>query len=1371
MSIARHHADWLSLTEVSGPFVSIPVLMRTFPQGLDPRDPAQAKQLRLSYETWQSNPTAPGAHRAWIRQVLTDILAYPGELLAEGQALPAGLEAVMAEYSETLRPDFALVGPAGSETAGKAQMLISVYSHDQALGKPVAGQHWKATPATRMMELLHAVNVPLGLVSNGEHWMLVFAPRGETTGFASWYATLWLEESITLRAFHSLLHVRRFFGVAANETLLALLQESAQDQQEVTTQLGDQVRDAVQVLILALDSLDHESGRTLLKGVTETKLYEAALTVMMRLVFLFSAEERGLLHLGKQSFDNNYAVSTLREQLQDTADRFGEEVLERRSDAWARLLATFRAVYGGVQHQDLLMPAYGGSLFDPDRFPFLEGRGSGTHWQADAAEPLAIDNRVVLHLLKSLQMLQIKMPGGGPAEARRLSFRALDIEQIGHVYEGLLDHTAARTHDVVLGLAGTKKKTTPNIALSELERLVEQGEAKLVEQVQELTGRSASALRKAISPQNSLDNHKVGLACGHDQVLTSRIAPFAGLLREDSFERPMIVMPGGIYVTEGSTRRSTGTHYTPRSLTEPIVQYTLEPLVYHGPAEGRPKEQWQLKSPKDILELKVCDMAMGSGAFLVQACRYLSERLVEAWENAEKAHPGEILVTPEGGFSAGELQERLIPQEAAERLAISRRLIADRCLFGVDINPMAVEMAKLSIWLITVDKSRPFTFLNHALKCGDSLLGIASTQELEWFYIDPKTRQQRLSQHDGMWQELVQLRAQLEALPSETPRDIEHKAALLEEVEARVWQVRILADVLTGARLYHRKPKIRDNYLNAAAGLDVGTLEMDARKFLIGRKPLHWALEFPEVFAGGGFHAFVGNPPFVGGKKITGNLGTDYREYLLEILANGCKGNADLCAYFFLRAGSLLRKNGMAGLIATNTIAQGDTREVGLDQLAAAGMSIPRAVPSTPWPGEAALEVADVWLYKGKWTGEFNLNHLSVTGITPFLTPPGRLQGKPYRLKANENKFFQGSIVLGMGFVLKPTEAEALITRNPKNKDCLFPYLNGEDLNSRPDQSPSRWVINFHDWPLNRMAVGQWTTADEKQQKGWLRSGIVPNDYPGPVASDYPDLLKIVEEKVKPERALVKRPVYRDMWWTFAEKQKALYSAISKMKRYLVHPMTSKHHNLVFYGHGQITSHMTVVLIIDSWSEYTILQSELHWKWSLEYGNKLETRPQYTPTDCFETFPFPKSHAPLESIGERYYQHRQSLMQIRQEGLTRTYNRFHVPKETTPDIAELRCLHVEMDNAVAAAYGWADLDLGHDFHETKQGIRYTISEAARREVLDRLLELNHQRYAEEVAAGLHDKKAKAGKTPARKSPNTAKTETVQHDMFAGETAE
>ena len=202
-------------------------------------------------------------------------------------------------------------------------------------------------------------------------------------------------------------------------------------------------------------------------------------------------------------------------------------------------------------------------------------------------------------------------------------------------------------------------------------------------------------------------------------------------------------------------------------------------------------------------------------------------------------------------------------------------------------------------------------------------------------------------------------------------------------------------------------------------------------------------------------------------------------------------------------------------------------------------------------------------------------------------------------------------------------------------------------------------------------------------------------------------------------------------------------------------PLVSKHSIFSWEPVGFTYSHALGVIAFDQDAFLALLQSTIHEYWSREQGSTLETRMRYTPTDCFETFPFPilnSSLSLLNSIGDRYYTHRQTIMQTRNEGLTKTYNRFHNPNETAEDITTLRQLHIEMDNAVATAYGWQDLSLDHNFHPTKQGIRFTISETARREVLDRLLQLNHDRYAEEVAQGLHDKKKKGkGKREEKKS--------------------
>ncbi|HEY0365058.1 MAG TPA: hypothetical protein VGC73_01220, partial [Pyrinomonadaceae bacterium] len=599
MSVARHHAEWLALVEASGPFLSMPVLMRVFPQGLERRDTAKASRLREAYEDWlERGEKYPAVHYAWIRHVLTEFLEYQPESLAKGQAIPPGIETVIANHGETLRPDFVLKHRDAGE---KPLLLIQHYDPRQDLEKPVAGKTWKASPTTRMMELLHGADVPLGLITNGEQWTLVYAPRGETTGFASWYADLWMQEPITLRAFQSLLHLRRFLGVAEPETLAGLYEQSARDQQEVTEQLGYQVRRAVEMLVQAFATIEADlEGRALLAGVSEKDLYNSALTVMMRLVFLFCAEERKLLLLGDPLYDQHYAVSTLSEILRERADQHGEEVLERRYDAWCRLLATFRAVHSGVEHEAMRLPPYGGTLFDPDAYPFLEGRLGNTHWSTSAAKPLPLNNRVVLHLLEALQLLRVKVPGGGPAEARRLSFRALDIEQIGHVYEGLLDHTAKRASEVILGLVGSKKHE-PEIPLSKLEELAAKDRTAFIEFLREETDRSEKALGKDLQSLGLVDDHALLIACGQDPLVAERVRPFAALIREDDFGQLVIIPTGSVYVTAGSDRRSTGTHYTPRSLTEPIVQHTLEPLVYIGPAEGKSQTEWRLKSPREIL--------------------------------------------------------------------------------------------------------------------------------------------------------------------------------------------------------------------------------------------------------------------------------------------------------------------------------------------------------------------------------------------------------------------------------------------------------------------------------------------------------------------------------------------------------------------------------------------------------------------------------------------------------------------------------------------------------------------------------------------------------------------------------------------------
>jgi hypothetical protein len=1321
---AQHHAEWLSLVETSGPFISLPVLLRVFPQELEGRDPERAARLREAYADWLERGQKNAAvHQAWVLHVLTDLLGYSSDFLLEGQAIPPGLEARFPVHGETLRPDLVL---RHRDAAAKPCLLIKAYPPGQNLAKAITGSRWNAAPGTRMMELLHAVDQPLGLVTNGEQWMLVYAPRGETTGFASWYSDLWMQEPLTLRAFHSLLRQHRFIGVAEADTLAALLAESAKDQQEVTDQLGKQVRQAVEVLVQALDRVDADTQRTLLADIAEKDIYNSALTVMMRLVFLFSAEERELLPLNDAFYAENYAASTLSAQLRERADQFGEEVLERRSDAWGRLLASFRAVHGGVLHDRLQLPAYGGSLFDPDRYPFLEGRPADTLWRYTPAKPLPINNRVVLHLLEALQYLRIKVKGAG-AECRRLSFRALDIEQIGHVYEGLLDHTARRAASVVLGLDG---KNEPELPLATLEAKAAEDDEKLVEFLVEETGKSTKAVAKALAAPVP-DEFALQHACGNEIRLVDRVRPFADLLRTDSFGRMLIIHPGSLYVTRGSDRRSTGTHYTPRSLTEPIVRHTLEPLVYVGPTEGLPQDQWTLKSPKAILALKVCDLAMGSGAFLVQVCRYLAERLVEAWERAEREHPDQVLVTPDGELSAASPAERLLPPDAAERLALARRYVADRCLYGVDINSMAVEMAKLSLWLITLQRDRPFTFLDHAFKCGDSLLGISSVQQIENFSLRAGEQQVTFGTANlfRYIEAAAEKRRALEELPSNDNVQIGAKTRLHAEAEAATEKVKALADVLIALELrgldgnaYEEQRADEAEKVQLLMKRDADAepnshhqLSAYAREQLRGHRMFHWAVEFPEVFARGGFDSLVGNPPFAGKNSIIASGGDQFAEFLLRIYPE-THGYSDFATFFLRRSFDLCAASGVVGLLATNTVTQGKSRESGLGWLVRNGATILWAVSEMKWPGTASVVISIPIFIKGKWLGGRVLDGKIVQSISSSLEQMA--EGEPYRLGTNKERSTTGFLTYARGFVLPPNDYERLIATEPTARNVVFPLIVVDDLTQKFELSPSLYLINF----------GSRTLEE---------------------ARAYPHTLKLVEERVKPERDVCSRADAKKYWWRLVGRAEEFFALVrrDKLARVLANAHVSKHIVFDFVDTSLAFEKNLNLFAYSDWGSFGIVQSSIHMDWADYWASSLGAARRYTNTTCFDTFSFPPSVEKIGALGQIYHRFRRQIMQTREEGLTKIYNRFHKRSEQSDDIVHLRELHQEMDQAVAAAYGWSDLDLDHGFHATKQGERYTLSDSARRSVLDRLLALNHERHAEEVATGLHEKKSKKA-TPA-----------------------
>ncbi len=1302
------HIEWLKLIDVSGPFLSVPVLTKEWPD-LEPLDGAERDRLRRAHGDWQDS----GDRLGWIAFVLEELLGWQG-LVRRGDM--ERLAVPVAEHDTVITPSFTLNDPASGDVR-----LLGMISDDSPVTR-VRGSDWPATPADRLAQLCRARGVELGLATDGRWWALVWAPAGGVTTVAVYDSISWPDSSerIVVRAFISLLQRRRWFAVPETRQLPALFRESLKHQEDITEALGVQVRQAVELLVAAFARSD-VSAET-----SAAEVYRGAVTVMMRLVFLLFAEESGLLPADNELYASSYSAGGLYAELEArVADARGNEgELEHTFLAWHRLLALFTVVHRGVAHPELRLIAHDGSLFDPVKFPWF---------------PLTVDDRTVLHMLRAVQTVTIA------GERRTVSFRTLTVEQIGYVYEGLLSFEGFRAAEVMVGLIG-KEGREEEVPLRQIEALGHVDlPGKLADRYKGSGIGSIRALTAKLAPLDGderLQAESRLYAVAKDHALVRRLLPYYRIIRRDLRGDPVVILPGQLYVTESALRASTGTHYTPRFLAEQVAEGALEPLIYKpGPLQTADRSQWKLLEAEEILALRIADIAMGSGAFLVAACRYLAGKLLEAWSI-------EGNVDALRALSASPVESSLDLDVAADPLVVkARRAIIEHCLYGVDINEMAVEMAKLSLWLVSMDPGRPFTFLDDKLAVGDSLLGITSIEQLESMHLNPaegrKLHEDTLLDFmSGVRNVLADVSEQRRLLV-DIPDDIDgiaKKREILEEVGSKTKNLSLYADILVGAALRTNRwlgaAKLAHD---AAVSGAVTEAEEKAKEWLatdqpdgaFDRHPLHWPLMFPEVFnpARPGFDAVIGNPPFLGGSKITGSLGTAYREHLVQWIADGVRGNADLVAYFLLRAHTLLNSSGQTGLVATNTLAQGDTREVGLDQIISDGTQIRQAVKSKPWPSKSAvLQYAAVWTSRQHIdpAAERFVDGVVVHRIASTLDPVSRIIGNPERLAANAGIVFQASKLDGIGFTMDPARAREMIARDPQNTRVLFPFVNGQDLNSRPDCSGSRWVINFFDW-----------------------SEVQAKIYQEPYAQ--------VLREVKPERDRNNRKTRRERWWQYGELARGLYESIKSLDRVIVIALVSKVVMPTIVPTGQVFSHQLGVFANSEMGMLAFLSSAPHYWWAIARASTMKGDLRYTPSDVFETLPLPELTSEMRELGDRLDTFRRNMMLARQAGLTATYNLVHDPKCTDADIAELRDVHRAIDEAVVRAYGWTDLldsGLDHGFHDTRQGTRYTIGPVVRQEILDRLLELNHARYAAEEAAGLH-KKTGQKRRPRENSDDSA----------------
>lgn len=1272
----RAHQEWLGLIQ--------PVGLVVVPSALVDAGIVIEETERTRWQTYLAllSPPDDDGQRAlpsfitFAEQVLGwDLSTVTGA--QGGPALADTLTVALPELRARLEPTFAVPDPEGGD---RWQLLVQVQPAGTDLDRAASNGGWTAPPHDQFERLLRDTGVPLGLLVTDAVLRIVYAPSGESSGYLSFPVTAMSTVSgrpMFLALVELLKGWRLSRACPTAGRLNTVLRESRKYQNTVSTKLAEQVLGSLYDLVRGMQAADEASGGNVVRETLSNasqEVYGGLLTTIMRLVFVLYAEERGMLPQDA-AWIEHYGVGALYQQLVQDRAKY-PDTMDQRFGAWARLLTLARILHDGAHHGSMRIPARAGELFDPDRYPFLEGRPYATRRvMGDRLTNVPrVSDGCVLRVLEQLLVLK----------GERLSYRALDVEQIGSVYEAMMGFEVRPALGASVAVVPkAKAKGSPSHPVVDLDALLKlRGDARAKWLKDECDCEVPPANAMLLKTATSVD--------GLLEALQKRVSNYT----------PVPTPLGGLTLQPTEERRRSGSHYTPRELTEPIVATTLRPIF---------EAMGAAPTPEQILALKLCDPAMGSGAFLVGACRFLGVKLVEAWQR-------------QGSMPA-------IPPDEDPQL-YAQRLVSQQCLYGVDRNPYAVQLAKLSLWLVTLAREHPFTFLDHALRHGDSLVGLTRRQIMTFSWAPDGGEEMQLwsPRIDEWMNESDAARDTLEGMASSD--DTFEKQRLLTEADRVADGVRRIGDAVIAAYFGAEKDKQRkslrlsyeDRVVRAIEDGEMGLLdeladELRAKHIV----PFHWEVEFPEVFGrpNAGFDAIVGNPPFAGKNTlISGN--PEYYLPWLQTLHEGAHGNADLVAHFFRRAYSLLRQRGAFGLIATKTISEGNTRAAGLRWLRKNGCSLYEARRDYKWPGVAAVVVSLVHGVKGPYSGAKQIDGQRVEFISAFLFHRGS-DDDPLPLPENGDRCFVGSYILGKGFTFDDAEPDAnplelmhrLISNDEENASAIFPYIGGGELLEDPRQQHRRFVINF----------GSLSEVDARTR--------------------WPELMNIVESRVKAFRLDGNREARRRNWWQFAERAVGLYRRCAPDTPVLARSLTSVHFSTFCMLPPRMVYDQTVLVWPDGREhDLAILSSRVHESWVLFLGGSLGTTDRYNIDGCFETFPFPENwriSAVLGSVGTAYHDYRASLMIARDEGLTATYNRFHDPAEVSPDIKQLRDLHAAMDRAVLDAYGWTDLapvaEYIPEFDEddiepgsrAKRKYRLRWPDEQRDDVLARLLELNRIR--------------------------------------------
>lgn len=1183
------------------------------------------------------------------------------------------------ELDATLTPTAALRFAKVTDPTRPYQLLAEELAPNTDLDEKYQASHlWETTPSTRFERMLTETGVSLGVLSNGHQLRLFYAPRGETAGHITFDVQHMTGTAgrLIVGGLHALLSAFRLTNAPTKALLTGLCETSRKYQSTVSAALAEQVLEALYEFVRGFQSANDQTHGELLRahlaGDDDDKqhIYRGLLRTLMRSVFLLFAEDRDLLPAGDLYY-RNYSLHGLFERLRKDDGRH-RDTMDSRYGAWAQLLALFRLIHQGSAHPLLSLPARHGYLFDPDAFPFLEGR------TLSSAKPPLVSDGCVYRVLEKLLLLK----------GEKLSYRTLDVEQIGSVYETMMGFRMTVAEGASIAIKAKKKGGAPiGLDLEAVLAATGDARAKYIEDKAEvtLTPKQKPALKSA-SDINSLV-----------AAIESKVAHAA---------TPRIVPKGAMLLQPSDERRRSGSHYTPRSLTQPIVAKTLEPILARLGPDARPDQ---------ILDLKICDPAMGSGAFLVEVCRQLGKRLEDAWTRTGTA-------------------PRVTAQD--DLLTLSRRLVAQRCVYGVDRNDMAVDLAKLSLWLATLAKDHPFTFLDHALRHGDSLVGLDLAQ-LDAFHWDASRHKSFVSvKINERLHDAIKIREEIRRADDSVFRE-EQLKTLLAQSEAATAALKMAGDLVIAAFFSEEKDNARLDRLAECAVLaqaalgtaDVPAMERAKRHAAatIAKHelvPFQWAITFPEVFmrATPGFDALVGNPPFLGVTELGENAGSRYTEFL-RVTTRGAAGKTDLVAFFVRRAATLTRRGGAIGFITTKTIYQGDTRRTGLGWLLGSGqLSIYAAQRRFPWQGAAS--VICCWLVLSSHEhGEVMLDGKKVSRVSSFLLASSH-EGDPKPLIQRHATAYLGVKLGALGFVEDPHGVKgpapcafdtAMHGELPTH--CIRSYLGGSELNSMPRPGFPRRVLDLSTHPAPATTVAHSPLAAKVRTLVCKQHGLDPE---------------------------------LDCWWRFAHYAHDLQRAARSSENLLALARSSDTFGFVELEAAGLVNDKIIAFLPATQGLLCLLQSRVHEIWARTFSSTIKDDLQYTPSDCFSTFPFPESFGQSELLklaGSEYAIFRAALMVKYNEGITKTYNRFHDPENHETDIVNLRDRHAAMDRAVLDAYGWHDIKTDCDFfpdyteededgNEVEKSIRYRWPDEVRDEVLARLLALNAERHAEEVKLGL-----------------------------------